>query len=182
MKPTHISWQLQVALLLVLSFCFMNYGIAPVFQWQESTLQQIVTLKRAVNRKRNLVDRADQMTEMLHKAMASLEHSKKYFFNGLPDVQALQLKAQKVIEQNALNNEVQITSTDWLFASEGAIVKAPLRMRCSAEFKSLMHFIFELEKNPHFFAIESINIRPMSKSNELMVEMEISAFGIIAGE
>ena len=178
MTSAKISWWLRAGLAAVICLFVVKYGLIPFCRWQDETVQKIGRLQGVVARKEALIGGEDEINAQLRRAVLDLEAVEKLYYRNFTDTQALQLWLQKEIERLAAASGVKIKSSDWLYPSEGYIVQVPIKLRCEAEPFQLITFIYAIENSERFFTIDKLMITARDRSATLIVEGDLSAYGI----
>jgi len=173
-----ISWRLKAGLLFIFCLILAKYVLVPLHARQNENIQSIKLYKRAVAQKKSLIGSESRIDSALQKAKSSYEETAQFYYQDFSDVQSLQLKLQKEMEQLSESCGVKIKSTDWLYPSEGHIVQAPIKIKSEGAPDRIIEFIHAVESGKHFFSVDRLKIVSGGKSSTVRAELDVSAYGI----
>ena len=173
-----ISWRIKAGLALVICFVLAKLVLAPLYEWQDKTIQRIKVFQRSVAQKKALIGNETRLNAVLQKAESSFKETAKFYYRDFSDTQSLQLMLQKEMERLSASCGVKIKSSDWLYPSEGYIVQAPIKIRCEAAPQQIIKFIHAIENGRHFFSVDRLKMTSRSKSSTLSAELDVSAYGV----
>ena len=173
-----ISWRIKAGLVAALCLVLAKFVLAPMYEWQDETIQRIKVFQRAVAHKKALIGSESRLNAVLQKAESSFKQAAKFYYRDFSDTQSLQLMLQKEMERLSASCGVKIKSSDWLYPSEGYIVQAPIKIRCEAAPHEIIKFIYAVENGRHFFSVDRLKMTSRGKSSTMNAEFDISAYGI----
>ena len=178
MTLDHVSWRVKAGLAFALLLILIRFGLLPVYERQNETVDRIKVLQQAVAKKRALVGNETKIDTVLQEMESSLEDILKYYYQSFSDTQALQLTLQKEIEALASSQDVKITRTDWLHPSEGQVVQVPIKIACEAEPQKIMEFLSAIENADRFFSVDRLKIISRGRSSTIKAEIDVSGYGV----
>ena len=172
-----ISWRIKAGLAVVICLVLAKFVLAPLYEWQDKTIQRIKVFQRAVAQKKALIGNESSLNTVLQKSESSFKEAAKFYYRDFSDTQSLQLMLQKEMERLSASCGVKIKSSDWLYPSEGYIVQAPIKIRCEAAPHQVIKFIHAIENGKRFFSVDRLKITSRGKSSTLSAELDVSAYG-----
>jgi hypothetical protein len=173
-----MSWRAKAGLAIALCLVLARFGLAPLYEWQDETIQKIKVRQKAVAHKKALIGNESRINTTLRKAESSFKQVEQFYYRDFSDTQSLQLRLQKEMERLSASCGVKIKSSDWLYPSEASLVQVPIKIRCEATPYQIIKFIHAIENGKHFFSVDRLQLTARGKSSVLFVELEVSAYGI----
>jgi hypothetical protein len=173
-----ISWRLKAGLTTAFLLILIRFGLIPIYDWQDKTIQRIKVVQQAVAKKRALMGNEDKIDALLMKTESSFEDTLKYYYQDFSDTQALQLTFQKEIEELASSQGVKTGRKDWLEPSEGEVVQVPIKIVCEAEPQKIMAFLSSIENADRFFSVDRLKIISQGRSSTIKAEIDVSGYGV----
>ena len=173
-----ISWRVKAGLVAALFLILTKFVLAPLYEWQDETIQRIKVLQRAVVQKKALIGNEKKIDTLLERAESSFEETAKLFITDFSDAQSLQLMLQKEMERLSESSGAKINRTNWLYPSEGDIVQAPIKISCEATPEQVIKFLSAIESGKHFFSVDRLKIVSRGKSPTISAEIDVSAYGL----
>lgn len=180
-KWRKMTWQLRVGLAVVALLALIKFGWIPLFDWREETLLRINLLKESVGVKKALIGKKSDFQALLAGAKSSDEALSRFYYKDFTDPQSLQLRLQKQVERLASSHNVEIKSTEWLYASEGDVVRAPIKLVCAASVDDIIRLVAELETDRKFLSVDRLRMISRPTAALVNAEMNLSAYGIKEG-
>lgn len=173
-----MSFRLKLGIGILFILIGFKYILLPMIQWQEDTVNNVISLQQSLERKKFFVGIEDQVEKTFNDAVDIRAQWLRYFENDLSGSQKWQLKLQKKMEE--LNKQLNITTAnvDWLPLVNGDIIKAPVKFRLETTPEKLMKLLYAIENAPHFIAIEGIRISTRGRSDTFIAELDVSAYGL----
>ena len=172
------AMRLRLALATVVLLVVLKFAVVPLWTWQHEMQQQIGIMDMKVARKKNLVNRAEEMDRLLAKAKAAYQQTLSHFYTDFADAQALQLRLQKNIEQSAQKAGITMQSINWLHVSDEDSVKVPVNIRFAATPDKMYQLIADMENSPYFVTIERLRVDGGGNRSEIQVDLDASAYGM----
>jgi len=145
MKWQRMTWQVKAGLAVAALLVLTKFGLVPLYEWRNETLQRIKSLKESVAVKKALVGKKSEYQPLLNKAKTSCETVLQFYYHDFPDPQALQLRLQKEMERLSSSCNVKIKSTEWLYPAKGNVVQAPIKLICEAPINDIVRLIGAVE-------------------------------------
>ena len=173
-----ISWRVKAGLAVAFCLVLAKFGLVPLYEWQDKTIQRVKVFQRAVAQKKALIGNQGKIDTILQKAEASFKEAAKFYYRDFSDTQSLQLILQKEMERLSASCGVKIKSTDWLFPSEGDVVQAPIKIRCEAPPAQIIKFIHAIENGKRFLSVDRLKLTSRGKSSTVGAELDVSAYGV----
>ncbi len=173
-----MSWRVKAGLIVISGIVLVKFGLLPLYEWQDDTMQRIRVFKRAVAQKKALIGNESRLNDTLQKAESFYKAAAQFYFQDFAEPQALQLMMQKEIEHSAASIGIKIKSTDWLPPSEGYIVQVPIKIRCEATPDQILKFLQNIESGKRFFSVDRLKLSTRSQSAPLSAELYVSAYGV----
>ena len=156
----------------------VQYGLIPVYDWQDSLVAHVRKLNRSLSRKKDLLGHKNDIEERWRRISAQLQETEHYYQSGFADVQSLQLGLQKKVEAMCTEAGIKISNVNWLPVSESDIVRAPVKFRLELTPGKFYRFIHNLENDPLFFSVDILRITTRPDSETFTAELDVSAYGI----
>jgi len=173
-----ISPRLIAGLGIVALLLLIQYGLIPLWEWQHTLVRQTLSLKDSVARKKGLIGQEQIMEQALDQVTAFRTELLQRFQMDVTEPQALQLIFQKQVEDMANTFQIKILNVDWLPATSGDILRAPIKFRLEATPEQFLKLVHAIESAPRFHSVDGIRLTTRSKSSTITVEMDVSAYGI----
>ena len=175
---TQLSLKYKLAISGVLLLLVVQYGLLPLYDWRDAVIVHVQKLNRSVMRKKELLAHTDEIRKTWQSAETQIKAVEKYYQSGYADNQALQLGLQKKLEKICSETGAKVMNMDWLPVSEGDVTQAPLKVRMEVLPDKLDKILYDIENDPFFYSIDIIRITARPTSESLIVEMDISSYGI----
>jgi len=175
--PKNVSRRLKISLIVVLVLALIRFVFVPLSEWQDRTIERIQLLQTSVGQKRSLIGQEKAIGSLFEQATTNFGEVSQLFVKNFSDPQSLQLFLQKEMERLSTTNGVKINRTNWLPASAGEIVQAPIKLTCEATPENLMKFLAAIETAKYFFSVDILKITSSESSATLSVEVDVSAYG-----
>lgn len=173
-----ITWRIKAGLVAALLLGVVKFGLAPLYEWQDETVQRIKVLQKAVAQKKALIGNEHMIDNMLQNAENSFKQAIQFYYTDFSDTQSLQLLLQKEMERLSASAGVKIKNIDWLYPSEGDIIQAPIKLRLEATMDQLIRFIHSIENGKRFLSLNRLRIISRHKASTLNAELDVSAYGV----
>lgn len=162
-------------LLIVLKFFWM-----PFDEWTQDHYEIIGRIHRSIEKKRFLLQNGDALKAALQKEKASLDRIRSYAYPDAADPQAVQLALQKDIEVLAQRFRIKIVNTEWLYAADGPVILAPIRITCDGAPGDILSFLAGIEGYERFIGIETLKLLTAGKGERVGLTLEVTALGVKA--
>lgn len=175
----NMNLRIKIGLIGIVILSVMKFAYFPLMDWKENALSKIHILNRSVSMKEKLVGSEKQIDGKLLEATKAYEEGLALFGHDFPDPQALQLRIQKRIENLVASRGITLKSTDWLYPSEGDIVRAPVKVRCEGTPYSIIELIKAIETDPRFLTVDRIKIVSRGQQSHFVAaEIDVSGYGV----
>jgi len=168
----------MIGLGMVAVILLTQYGLIPLWNWQHAMVRQDVSLKAAVARKKGLIGQEQVIEKALEQATAYRKELILRFETDIIETQTLQLVYQKQVEELAKTLQIKIINVDWLPATRGDVMRAPIKFRLESTPEQFIKLVNAIETAPKFRSIDGIRLTTRAKSPTVTVELDISAYGI----
>lgn len=157
---------------------FIQYGVFPLRDWQQTLVRKTVSLKATVSNKKSLIGQDKVIETSLEKASAYQQELVKRFEMNFGEPEALQLNFQKQVEELAASLQIKIVNVDWLPGTRKPVVRVPIKFRMEAVPGRFLDFIYAIENADKFRSVDQIRLATRAKSDTVSVELDISAYGL----
>ena len=94
MRLAGSDWRIKAGLAVCLFLVVLRFGLIPLYEWQDETVQKIKVLQKVVAQKKSLIGNEGRLNTVLQKAETSFNGAMKFYYTGFSDLQALQLVLQ----------------------------------------------------------------------------------------
>ena len=179
LKWRKMTWQLKAGLATAALLALIKFGLVPLYEWRGETLERIESLKESVAVKKALIGKKSGFEALLAEAKSSYQVLGRFYYKDFTDAQGLQLKLQKAVEQLSSSCNVEIKSTEWLYASKEEVVQASIKLICEAPVDNIIKLIALLETDRKFLSIDRLQIISRSAATLVRAEICLSAYGVI---
>jgi hypothetical protein len=181
-RLSNIHPRLRAALAVVVGLALVQTVLVPVIRWHREKTARVLALRDAVERKKALAGREAELRNRLDEAASALQALQAEFAPGPADPRQLQLQLQKRVEALAAGMGIRTVNVDWLYPGGGDLPSAPVKFRLEATPEQLLSLVHALESGRPFHTIDALRITARPTSEYLQVEMDITAYGLPAGE
>ncbi len=173
-----MSFRFKVGVTILFFLIGVEYLLVPMVQWRNDMVNHLISLQKSIERKKAFIGMDRHVESVYKKNIAQRDQWRRYFETNLADPQSLQLKVQKQVEELTAQLNIKTISVDWLPATKGDIIQAPVKFRLASTPEAFMKLLFAIEQVPYFIAIDGINITARSPSETLLSELDLSAYGL----
>ncbi|WP_028771743.1 hypothetical protein [Shewanella waksmanii] len=145
-------------LIVVAVLVVIKFGLTPVWEWQDTKVNQIKQLKSRLDRAEALSEQGSEFESVLEQAK-SINKSRLDAIHVSQDISALKLAKMEELDRLLASFDVRITSSSWLADSGSDLTVLNLKLSVRGSTKNLFKSVLSIRQMPQATVINDLSFR-----------------------